>query len=159
MIYPTPKITISSTDYIINNSYCDPVFTDPQVYEGESTITGKRLFELVGERSHFVVFVYIEKRIDPKAALLLLRSFLGVKAEKFYVDKDGRAVRARKGGDASFYITRVEPLYIDNLLNYTYIIMRLDSTDYIRPLTEPHTYWVDKDETFITTKDGKKIIF
>lgn len=159
MIYPRPKIVNGASTIIIYHSYCDPVFNDPQIQEQVSPITGYRNYVLIGDRSHYIIFIHLEKFDNPGTTLTTLRNLHGLTIDEFYIDENNTDPVMNTTGQAEkFVVSQIIPVYLDNTVNYSAVIMRLDNLRYVKAPEPQYRYWQDESGGFIVDEDGNKII-
>jgi len=117
----TPDLNTVILDY----STLDPKWSDARLIEHQSAISGKINYIALGYYASFVVTVQLHKYTSPtpSAKFTTLMSYLN-QLVYFYPHKDGssdgdglgKPMKNSSGTQIKYFIKRISPYYIDNLV-------------------------------------------
>lgn len=124
-----PKIIYNSTTYNIDYVDVKVEYID-DIIENKSEITGERDFLVRGQHRNYELKIYIFKATDPLDYHSDLKTLFGNDVI-FYRHRDGYPDRDSNNNSVLYKVIAFEDYYIDEVTKKDYVIMRLESKNYV----------------------------
>ncbi|MBS3945345.1 MAG: hypothetical protein KGZ42_07600 [Melioribacter sp.] len=125
-----PQIKIGEEILLLNNSNLEPEFMKPIYIEYTSPLNGEKTFIYLGDYASFKIQVNAFDIDDSEFLFQQLKKIEG-ELVVFYPHKDEQAIKDKFGNDVLFYISAVEPYYLNNDSQFDIIQIELLSVGFV----------------------------
>lgn len=156
----SPKIN----DVILDHSVITPTYSMPDEVLSTSVFTRKRNWKTYGDYAEFEITVNLHKYNEEKDGISPMDKFSQIYAlnhqdVNFMPHKDGKTLKDSTGHEALFHVTQITPYYLNNIINYDMVVIKLESKSYIdlNAALADIALGSEKGE-FIVDEHGNKII-
>lgn len=125
-----PQIVVGGSTTEFEFAEMQPDFLTPLVVEYVSPLNGDRNFIYVGDYARFRIQINLFQFSDPAAKLDQLKA-LEKQLCVFYPHQDGQSIKDKFGNSALFFISKVNPFYLDNEDDFDMVEMTFDSVGFV----------------------------